>query len=202
MPLSRRYSRHQDRLSTRYSPVRHSTQDRSPFRVRLACVKHAASVRSEPGSNSPVHYPSQSQFDWTIIQFKTKYFLARSFTVQFSKINSCERLAQAMRRHLKRFLFWCQPLFSLPSFSDSAGRQATRRQNTGTGVRCQRLFPGHLPFCRFSSKAIEMTYFFSLLFLADLTYHVIFMQNDCFLVWALTTCRGERRRTWKCARNC
>ena len=24
------------------------------FRVRLACVKHAASVRSEPGSNSPV----------------------------------------------------------------------------------------------------------------------------------------------------
>src|SRR5918994_5118592 len=23
------------------------------FRVRLACVKHAASVRSEPGSNSP-----------------------------------------------------------------------------------------------------------------------------------------------------
>ena len=25
-----------------------------PFLVRLACVKHAASVRSEPGSNSPV----------------------------------------------------------------------------------------------------------------------------------------------------
>jgi hypothetical protein len=24
------------------------------FRVRLACVRHAASVRSEPGSNSPV----------------------------------------------------------------------------------------------------------------------------------------------------
>ena len=26
-----------------------------PVRVRLACVKHAASVRSEPGSNSPVY---------------------------------------------------------------------------------------------------------------------------------------------------
>ena len=25
------------------------------FLVRLACVKHAASVRSEPGSNSPVY---------------------------------------------------------------------------------------------------------------------------------------------------
>ena len=24
-----------------------------PFRIRLACIKHAASVRSEPGSNSP-----------------------------------------------------------------------------------------------------------------------------------------------------
>jgi hypothetical protein len=27
--------------------------------VRLACVKHAASVRSEPGSNSQVHHPTQ-----------------------------------------------------------------------------------------------------------------------------------------------
>ena len=40
------------------------------FLVRLACVKHAASVRSEPGSNSPVQYPDQSlnskKFkDWT-----------------------------------------------------------------------------------------------------------------------------------------
>ena len=25
-----------------------------PFLVRLACVRHAASVRSEPGSNSPI----------------------------------------------------------------------------------------------------------------------------------------------------
>ena len=30
------------------------SRDRSPLHVRLACVKHAASVRSEPGSNSPV----------------------------------------------------------------------------------------------------------------------------------------------------
>ena len=37
-----------------YSPVRHSTQELPPFRVRLACVKHAASVQSEPGSNSSV----------------------------------------------------------------------------------------------------------------------------------------------------
>ena len=28
--------------------------EQAPDHVRLACVKHAASVRSEPGSNSPV----------------------------------------------------------------------------------------------------------------------------------------------------
>ena len=43
------------RLSTCYSPVRHFTRGRSPFLVRLACVKPAANVRSEPGSNSPVN---------------------------------------------------------------------------------------------------------------------------------------------------
>ena len=32
--------------------MRHFTQGRSPFLVRLACVRHAASVDSEPGSNS------------------------------------------------------------------------------------------------------------------------------------------------------
>ena len=48
----------QGRLPTRYSPVRHSVKS-VRFRrlkpkcfVRLACVKHAASVHPEPGSNS------------------------------------------------------------------------------------------------------------------------------------------------------
>ena len=40
--------------------MRHSTRGRSPFRVRLACVKHAASVQSEPESNSPVQICSRS----------------------------------------------------------------------------------------------------------------------------------------------
>ena len=40
-------------ILTRYSPVRHFTRSRRNFLVRLACVKHAASVHSEPGSNSP-----------------------------------------------------------------------------------------------------------------------------------------------------
>ena len=54
--LSKRYPPLEGRSPTRYSPVCHSTQGRSPFRVRLACVRHAASVDSEPGSNSHVRW--------------------------------------------------------------------------------------------------------------------------------------------------
>ena len=35
-----------------YSPVRHSIVN---YRVRLACIRHAASVHPEPGSNSPLY---------------------------------------------------------------------------------------------------------------------------------------------------
>ena len=48
------------RLSTRYSPVRHSVTKVAHrnvclwHSVRLACVRHAASVHPEPGSNSLV----------------------------------------------------------------------------------------------------------------------------------------------------
>ena len=44
-------------VPTRYSPVRHSLVAQG---VRLACVRHAASVRSEPGSNSQVNCPGRS----------------------------------------------------------------------------------------------------------------------------------------------
>src|SRR2546422_6879624 len=37
-----------------FSPVCRFTRGLLPFLARLACVRHAASVRSEPGSNSPV----------------------------------------------------------------------------------------------------------------------------------------------------
>ena len=54
--LSRRYPPLEGRSPTCYSPVCHSTCGRSRFRVRLACVRHAASVDSEPGSNSHVKF--------------------------------------------------------------------------------------------------------------------------------------------------
>src|SRR5260221_13193558 len=52
--LSERYPPLEGRSPTRYSPVCHSTYPLRDFRVRLACVRHAASVDSEPGSNSHV----------------------------------------------------------------------------------------------------------------------------------------------------
>ena len=54
--LSGRYPPLEGRSPTRYSPVCHSTYPLRDFRVRLACVRHAASVDSEPGSNSHVKF--------------------------------------------------------------------------------------------------------------------------------------------------
>ena len=58
----------QGRLPTRYSPVRHSVtilfirRIKEKCFVRLACVRHAASVHPEPGSNSRIKslYPVQN----------------------------------------------------------------------------------------------------------------------------------------------
>src|SRR5262245_33987045 len=54
--LSEGYPPLEGRSPTRYSPVCHSTDPLRDFRVRLACVRHAASVDSEPGSNSHVKF--------------------------------------------------------------------------------------------------------------------------------------------------
>jgi hypothetical protein len=56
-PVSQAYPKVQGRSPTCYSPVRHSSTPKG-LSVRLACVKHAASVRPEPGSNSPNKNPS------------------------------------------------------------------------------------------------------------------------------------------------
>src|SRR4029077_15688336 len=50
--LSASYSPSKGRLPTCYAPVRRAPPVLLQARTRLACVKHAASVRSEPGSNS------------------------------------------------------------------------------------------------------------------------------------------------------
>ena len=55
--VSMGYPRPGGRLSTCYSPVRRSRGPKA-LAARLACLKRAASVRSEPGSNSPSFHPA------------------------------------------------------------------------------------------------------------------------------------------------
>ena len=64
--------------------MRHFTRDRSPFRVRLACVKHAASVQSEPESNSPVQICSKD-LRWTEIR------ISKFLPVRYSLVNEPRR---------------------------------------------------------------------------------------------------------------
>ena len=59
--LSEGYPQFEGRLPTYYSPVCHFTHELPRFLVRLACIRHAASVRSEPGSNSSVKVLSTVQ---------------------------------------------------------------------------------------------------------------------------------------------
>jgi hypothetical protein len=62
--LSAGYPKLRGRLPTHYSPFRHSHPNciaTTGNPVRLACLIHAASVRSEPESNSPKKY---SSFSW------------------------------------------------------------------------------------------------------------------------------------------
>ena len=64
-PVSQAYPEVQGRSPTCYSPVRHSSTPASrSLSVRLACVKHAASVRPEPGSNSPLMFSSAPPKRW------------------------------------------------------------------------------------------------------------------------------------------
>ena len=63
--VSGRYSPLEGRLLTCYSPVRHFMHSpKGALIVRLACLRHAASVDSEPGSNSRYKFVL-----WNIIRY-------------------------------------------------------------------------------------------------------------------------------------
>ena len=62
-----------------YSPVRHSPPGASSrAAVRLACVRHAASVQSEPGSNSSVQFLIKLSLDVLQIIRSTEFLLHRA----------------------------------------------------------------------------------------------------------------------------
>ena len=78
-PVSKCYPPLMGRLPTCYSPVRHSSfqlsaSTREERSVRLACIRHAASVRPEPGSNSPMkkyHPPTHNAGNGVTRESKT-----------------------------------------------------------------------------------------------------------------------------------
>ncbi len=62
-----------------YSPVRHSPPGASTrAAVRLACVKHSASVQSEPGSNSSVQFLTIT-FSSCEVVFRFAFFHSNEF---------------------------------------------------------------------------------------------------------------------------
>ena len=88
----------QGRLPTRYSPVRHSVFWNPPKShpkslVRLACVKHAASVHPEPGSNSLIKCVWFGQNNYLAIHslftvFKGQFLELKTFQ-EFSRLFHC-----------------------------------------------------------------------------------------------------------------
>ena len=129
--VSNCYSQHQGRSSTRYSPVRHSTRGRSPFRVRLACVKHAASVQSEPESNSPVQNcqipaAQKSEFSQISKRFPTTRYSLFNERPGFrpAPILSARRLVMLHSSQLvKCFLHFAEKSFRRTVKQTSEGKQ-------------------------------------------------------------------------------
>jgi hypothetical protein len=79
--VSMGYSPPKGRSPTCYSPVRHSHVGPKPHNpVRLACLIRAASVRSEPGSNSPLYLVS-SPFR------RTKSLISRFVLTRFKQFS-------------------------------------------------------------------------------------------------------------------
>ncbi len=121
------------RLPTCYSPVRHFNNPRRGVLVRLACVKHAASVRSEPGSNSPLGKTMEQTRDrsrkarLSCCSTKLKGFFFMGPWIRSKK--ACEMHAKHTHR-LRTFLH--KQTMHLPQFS----------KNT---VLCLKILKGHQP---------------------------------------------------------
>ena len=102
--------------------MRHFTRDRSPFRVRLACVKHAASVQSEPESNSPVQICSKD-LRWTEIR------ISKFLPVRYSLVNEPHRFTRreavvyaASFSLSTSFFYFRESFFSRPRRGNSLAR--------------------------------------------------------------------------------
>ena len=110
-------------LSTTYGQIAHVLLTRSPLGhleqalldlVRLACIRHAASVHPEPGSNSPfAHlFLNARAFDFFVCVAYS--FSELTFPVQFSKIDSlASRILRSALVYITTSLPFSSTLLSL-----------------------------------------------------------------------------------------
>ena len=106
-------------LSQSWRQVTYVLLTRSPLSirrcfVRLACIRHAASVHPEPGSNSPFDLCSKRSltFSFLICFFKEVSLLLNwRFLVQFSKIEFLRHTLVECHKIILFFLPSCNPFF-------------------------------------------------------------------------------------------
>jgi hypothetical protein len=123
-----------EELSPVQGQVTHALLTRAPlyfpscpgFLVRLACVKHAASVRSEPGSNSPVIFEndpySKEYIDrlrnsnpYSFVKeqtFSNSYMLIQfSLFVKPKNFQKGGKLLKGTMLHITKFLYFLSRIF-------------------------------------------------------------------------------------------
>ena len=98
-----------------YSPVRHSIPK---YCVRLACIRHAASVHPEPGSNSPLSFYLLDNF-CLLDSFFLSLFDVFLFSFQCPFLMpslECSLIISSSNTFVKSFFYFFS-LFFLPPFS-------------------------------------------------------------------------------------
>ena len=110
--ISSSYPHLKGRLPTCSSPVRHSRREASSsLAVRLACLRRAASVRSEPGSNSPLFYFKHPEGRLISIILSQSRFLFLG-TLTFERKKQCKVIIHHSK-HLFSPLILCSTLIFL-----------------------------------------------------------------------------------------
>ena len=95
--------------------MRHSTRPRRNFRVRLACVKHAASVQSEPESNSPVQICCKDS-RWTEIRISKFFPLALHLSKNRAPLSGARSTSTLPSAACQLLFFAFRNILSEPSF--------------------------------------------------------------------------------------
>ena len=99
--LSAGYPILKGRLPMYSSPVRHFTTRLPRILVRLACVRRAASVRSEPGSNSQKNYIYKGRHFNTLCGLYLQLFKCQRTSAQRRTLNISNRWIDVKERLMK-----------------------------------------------------------------------------------------------------